>query len=536
MLGRKKRPSRLTRSPWPLGLFGVVVLLVAATLIFTKNLPFTHDFRISAVVNDSVGLRKGSPVRIAGVDVGKVTGFEDGPGNTRELEMELSGRGLPVHRDATIRIRPRLFLEGGFYVELSPGSPSGPILAQGRTLPLTQTTGPVQFSQVLGVLDSDGRTDLQRIIASLDTALGTGGAKDAAQTAKPIGDVFRDGAIVARAAQGTRPDDLSRTIKGSQRVQTALASRAVELGGALDALATTSEALAAEQDGLRGSLRELDEASRVVPARLVRISRSLASAEPAIETLRPGLRQARKSIPGVTRLLRELQLAAQPAELPALLADLRPTLAALPPLTDRLRTLLPLLTPVTDCLRDRAIPVLEAKLDDGKLSTGRPIWQEVGSALPGLAGASGSFDANGAWVRYNSGIGENTVSTGSVPLLGTVTGLPGQLLGGTPVDGALNTGPVAGAVAGTPAAGVLSATSASPPTGSRPTWLGNGRLPPFRPDVACATNTPPNLQARTGGGNAMASRPGVVKTPSTMAALEQLLGAPDAPILKQVAP
>lgn len=527
--GRKKRPSRLVKPPWQLGLLGVVGLLIVSVLVFTKDLPFTHDYRVAAVVNDSVGLRKGSPVRIAGVDVGKVTGFADGPGNTREVKMELRDRGLPVHRDATIRIRPRLFLEGGFYIELSPGSPSGPLLAEDRTLPLTQTAGPVQFSEVLGVFDRDGRTSLQNIIASLDTAFGTGGATDAAQTAKPVGDTFRDGSIVARAALGTRPDDLSRTLKGSQRVQTALASRAVELGGALDALATTGEALAAEQAGLRGSLRELDQATRVVPSGLVRISRSLAAAEPAIEALRPGLRRARTSVPRLTRLLRELQLAAQPAELPALLADLRPTLAALPPLTDRLRTLLPLLTPVTDCVRDRAIPVLEAKLDDGKLSTGRPVWQETAATLPGVAGASGSFDANGAWVRYNPGAGDSSVNTGVVPSAGTIAGpLPGDVLGGTPV---------AGAVSDTPVEGVLSGTSSSPPIGSRPTWLGSRRTPPFRPDVPCASNLPPNLQARTGGGSPMRSRAGVRKTPTTRAQLERLLAAPGAPVLgKKVAP
>ncbi|MBA2347116.1 MAG: hypothetical protein H0V81_02375, partial [Solirubrobacterales bacterium] len=188
------------------------------------------------------------------------------------------------------------------------------------------------------------------------------------------------------------------------------------------------------------------------------------------------------------------------------LADLRPTLATLPPLTDRLRTLLPLVTPVTDCVRDRALPVLESKLDDGKLSTGRPVWQEAVATLPGVAGASGSFDANGAWVRYNSGVGDATVSTGAVPGLST-------------------------------AVGTLSGTSSSPPIGSRPTWLGSRRTPPFRPDVPCASNQPPDLQARTGGGSPMRSRAGVRKTPTTRAQLERLLAAPDAPVLgKQAAP
>ena len=41
------------------------------------------------------------------------------------------------------------------------------------------------------------------------------------------------------------------------------------------------------------------------------------------------------------------------------------------------RALLGKVTPVTDCVRDRAVPVLQAKLDDGGLSTNRPVWQDL---------------------------------------------------------------------------------------------------------------------------------------------------------------
>ena len=39
--------------------------------------------------------------------------------------------GLPLHEDATITIRPRLFLEGNFFLDLRPGSPSAPDLPDG---------------------------------------------------------------------------------------------------------------------------------------------------------------------------------------------------------------------------------------------------------------------------------------------------------------------------------------------------------------------------------------------------------------------
>ena len=36
--------------------------------------------------------------------------------------------GLPIHADATAKIRARIFLEGNFYVDLSPGTPDARIL------------------------------------------------------------------------------------------------------------------------------------------------------------------------------------------------------------------------------------------------------------------------------------------------------------------------------------------------------------------------------------------------------------------------
>ena len=72
----------------------------------------------------SNGLRPDSPVRIAGVDVGKVKQIDaqEGTDNT-VVTMAIDEQGLPLHKDATAKIRPRIFLEGNFFVDLQPGSP-----------------------------------------------------------------------------------------------------------------------------------------------------------------------------------------------------------------------------------------------------------------------------------------------------------------------------------------------------------------------------------------------------------------------------
>ena len=45
-------------------------------------------------------------------------------GNAGLVNMEIEPKGLPIHTDATLKIRPRIFLEGNWFVELQPGSPS----------------------------------------------------------------------------------------------------------------------------------------------------------------------------------------------------------------------------------------------------------------------------------------------------------------------------------------------------------------------------------------------------------------------------
>ena len=73
-------------------------------------------------------------MRIAGVNVGKVTSVEP-EGNMAEVTFTVDDEGLPIHEDATITIRPRLFLEGNFFLDLQPGSPSAPELVERRDDP-----------------------------------------------------------------------------------------------------------------------------------------------------------------------------------------------------------------------------------------------------------------------------------------------------------------------------------------------------------------------------------------------------------------
>src|SRR5205085_9726720 len=97
-----------------------------------------------------------------------LSGVDPGPGRTSLITFTLNNDGLPIHKDATLRIRDRPFLEGGYYLELAPGSPSAPIAKDGFTIPESQTSTPVQFYNVLSTFDAYTRNSLKNLLNSLN--------------------------------------------------------------------------------------------------------------------------------------------------------------------------------------------------------------------------------------------------------------------------------------------------------------------------------------------------------------------------------
>src|SRR5687768_15683223 len=121
MARRGRRTPRLSNA-----LIGLVAVILGAVVLFfgfTKDVPFTSGFQVRAQFESANSIRPNSPVRIAGVEVGKVKTVEGVEGsNGAVLVLELNDSALPLHEDATAKIRPRIFLEGNFFVDLKPGT------------------------------------------------------------------------------------------------------------------------------------------------------------------------------------------------------------------------------------------------------------------------------------------------------------------------------------------------------------------------------------------------------------------------------
>ena len=475
--------------PFRAGLIALALVVVVGFFGFTRGVPGLHHYTVKAVFTSAnqllVGssVHPGSPVRVAGVEVGQVTAIDRGPGNTALVSMRIDSRGRPVHRDATAQIKPRLFLEGNFFVELEPGSPSAPEMSDGGTIPVTQTAVPTGLNDVLDVFERSTRDDLKTLLEQYATALDGGGAQALNDSFRYWPGAFRNLAIANAGSRGEDVHDVSRLIAAAGRTSRALASRQSDLGDLVTAFDHTVAGLAARREQLVGSLEGLRTLEAAAPPQLRAVARATGPVSQFSRAVRPALRQSPATLDAAVPFLRRAGRLVAPRALPALVADLQPTIRALADLEPGLNDLFELLAPVTACVRDHALPVLNARLDDGSLSTGQKVIDEVLHSAAGLTSASQNFDGTGFYTRYSFGTGQDVVS------LGPAAGTQQQLF----------------------TLGAISGSRPAPPA-SRP---------PFRPDVPCETQPQPDLHAAV---HAPANQRVVGRlTPSALAPLLKLM-------------
>ena len=228
--------------------FAAGVLVLAATalicwLAYFKSLPFHHQYELRAVFATANEIHPRDPVRIAGVEVGRVKRVEAQPdGDAAVVVMTIRDDGLPIHRDATLKVRPRMFLEGVFFVDLHPGTPSAPRLRDGDTVPVTQTAAPVQLDQPLSALQADTRARLRDTLRGAGAALGDGGGEAVGETLDASATALPNLALTADALAGTR--DLRPLVADLGRVVGALGDSGPRLQALLSDLDASTATLA----------------------------------------------------------------------------------------------------------------------------------------------------------------------------------------------------------------------------------------------------------------------------------------------------
>lgn len=478
----KWRPSNVL-----IAIVFILVFTIGPYLAFTGHVPFTsYGYEVNATFTNSANIALNSPVRIAGIDVGKVIATER-EGDATKVTFTVDGSGRPIHEDASAAIRPRIFLEGNFYIELDPGSPSAPELGSGGTIPVSRTSTAVQLDQVLTALQSPVRADLSRLLESYGTALThvPSAAEDLTQlpevkgktAAEALNGAFKYGgaagrysAQVTNAFLGTEQQDLSRLVASAGRTFGAFASRDADLQGLIDNFNVFTGALAAQSNNLSTSIHLLAPTLKVAHSSLVSLNRTLPPLRTYAIELKPAVAELPELIsaskPWIAQV-RPLLSGKEGGGVAKLLSESIPGLAGAAQAGKE--TTLPQLNQLSLCTTKVMVPTGNQVIND-RFSTHGPNYREFFFTLVDFASAAQNFDGNGPYVRSQVGGGNVLVAEPNPNVLKASEG-------------------------GTYGEDTNYSNTIADPIGNQPQL---GKEPPLKPEVRCDSNPVPDVNSGLG--------------------------------------
>jgi phospholipid/cholesterol/gamma-HCH transport system substrate-binding protein len=137
-------------------IFTVLVTIGLASIIGNISF-FADNYEVKAKFTDATGVLRGDLVKIAGVNVGKVTDFEVRNGDA-VVTMEVDGE-IQLPENVLVEIKYRNLLGQRVVNFARPELPSSAVLEEGAVIPVTQTTPALDLSIVFNNLRPQGSTD-----------------------------------------------------------------------------------------------------------------------------------------------------------------------------------------------------------------------------------------------------------------------------------------------------------------------------------------------------------------------------------------
>lgn len=281
---------------------------------------------------------QGQTVNIAGVKVGDVGSvrLEDG---RAVVEMKIRREHAPIHRDATILLRPKTPLKD-MYLALDPGTEAAGEVPEDGRIAVAGTLPDVNFDQILAQLDTDVRAYLRILVNSGGQALSGDAPAQLRQTLKRFEPTTRDTERIT-AQLIDRRRNIQRVIHNFQELATELGASDDELAAFVDSANANLAAIARQDVRLRealgllpGTIRQSTETLRGVDALAANLGPALRDLRPGARALAPSLRATRPFLRRTTPVIRT-QLRPFARDVRPTVRDLRRTAADLSVVTPR---------------------------------------------------------------------------------------------------------------------------------------------------------------------------------------------------------
>lgn len=248
-----------TREVWTGGfvLAGIIAILVALFTL-TDAATFRGRYIVTTVVSDAGGIRRGDPVQMLGVNIGRVQKFDMEQGGVA-VRLELEGE-YPVPSDSRVVLRSAGML-GGVVADVVPGT-SSERLRGGAILPGAREEGVFDMAGTVGAQASmvlervrealsdetmnalgDGAIELRALLAELNLLAG----EQRRELASLISSLSRTAAGMEEAVSGP---ELARIVARLDSV----AARAEEVTGSLGRASSSLETVLARVERGEGTL------------------------------------------------------------------------------------------------------------------------------------------------------------------------------------------------------------------------------------------------------------------------------------------
>jgi virulence factor Mce-like protein len=348
----KKAPSTtqlLVITGFALSCFGILLFL---WITFGGPTPFkAKSYEVTIPFDEAAQLAQQSDVRISGVNIGKVKNIERNPGKLAIATIEIDDKYAPIPKDTRAILRTKTLL-AETYVELTPGSRTGPKLPDGGELSAANVARSVQIDEIFRTFNPKTRAAFQEWMQNLAIAInGRGQDLSAAfgeldttftefdelfrtlDTQKlAVKQLFRNGAVALNAFRG-REGQLADLVRNSNSVFRTTAVRDRDIEALFRAFPTFEDQSRLTLDRLKTFAQNTDPLMRqLVPAAeqlsptLIAFSKAAPEAKGFFEGFATVIARSTTGFPALRKLLRD---------------DFPPFLRALDPF---LRNLNPILT------------------------------------------------------------------------------------------------------------------------------------------------------------------------------------------------
>ncbi|MBA3865220.1 MAG: MCE family protein [Solirubrobacterales bacterium] len=347
----KRAPSTtqlLVIAGFALSCFGILLFL---WVTFGGPTPFkAKPYEIKIPFDEATTLAEQSDVRISGVDVGKVQSIALAPNGKQALAtVDIDNKYGPLPESTRALLRTKTLL-GETYIELTPGSRNGPMLADGGELPQANLTQSVQLDEIFRTFDPKTRAAFQEWMQEAAVAInGQGQALSYAigqfeptftefeklfrtlDTQRvAVGELLRNGATTFSALRG-REGELANLIQSSNAVFQTTAKRDKDIEALFRAFPTFLDESKLTLNRLKGFavnadplMRQLVPAAEQLSPTLIAFGKLAPEAKGFFEGLGPVIARAPTAFPALRKLLRD--------DFPPLLRAVDPFLRNLNPL------------------------------------------------------------------------------------------------------------------------------------------------------------------------------------------------------------